>query len=120
MWYRYAGYEVATEGDAFIVVFHNAVDALNWAMHVQLALLDVAWPQVFAAPDSIPACSTVSHNGQVVLAGLRVRMGVESGPIDSRTFDELSGRVKIHGAFLAYFFLFFFVRLTEKYCFVFP
>jgi class 3 adenylate cyclase len=41
---EYGGYESSTEGDSFIVAFHNAFDALSFARTVQLELLKVTWP----------------------------------------------------------------------------
>eukprot|EP00899_Mesostigma_viride_P028397 jgi/Mesvir1/8742/Mv02665-RA.1 len=36
---KYHGYESDTEGDSFTLVFHDAIDALGWAMEVQRQLL---------------------------------------------------------------------------------
>eukprot|EP00899_Mesostigma_viride_P017249 jgi/Mesvir1/25525/Mv01775-RA.2 len=36
---KYYGYESDTEGDSFMLVFHDAIDALGWAMEVQRQLL---------------------------------------------------------------------------------
>ena len=36
---RFYGYEVTTEGDAFLVAFHDPFDAAAWCLTVQLALM---------------------------------------------------------------------------------
>ncbi|GFR45632.1 hypothetical protein Agub_g7040, partial [Astrephomene gubernaculifera] len=38
------GYEVTTEGDAFLVAFHDPVDAVRWALLLQSSLLKLDWP----------------------------------------------------------------------------
>jgi class 3 adenylate cyclase len=35
---KFYGYEVSTEGDAFLVAFHDPVDAVAWCLATQLAL----------------------------------------------------------------------------------
>jgi hypothetical protein len=35
--FQHKGHEVTTEGDSFTVVFHDAMDALHWCLHVQKA-----------------------------------------------------------------------------------
>ncbi|CAG9461590.1 unnamed protein product [Pedinophyceae sp. YPF-701] len=44
------GYEVTTEGDAFIVAFHTADDALGWCVSVQQKLLTAPWPATIQSP----------------------------------------------------------------------
>ncbi|KAK9818038.1 hypothetical protein WJX72_006076 [[Myrmecia] bisecta] len=41
---KFHGYEVTTEGDAFLLAFHEASDAVAWAVAVQQALLTAKWP----------------------------------------------------------------------------
>jgi class 3 adenylate cyclase len=76
---QYGGYEVKTEGDAFMIAFGSCLDAVRWCLDVQLALLEVEWPSaLYAHPDAV----VVQHpeNKQSVLfRGLRVRMGVHFG-----------------------------------------
>eukprot|EP00798_Chlamydomonas_sp_ICE-L_P015515 gene15515-21604_t len=40
----YSGYESATEGDSFILSFHNPGDALDFSISTQMALLEAPWP----------------------------------------------------------------------------
>eukprot|EP00198_Chlamydomonas_reinhardtii_P005062 XP_001694398.1 predicted protein [Chlamydomonas reinhardtii] len=49
---RFNGYESATEGDSFLLAFHNPVDAAKFALTAQVQLMDVMWPpEVLAHPD---------------------------------------------------------------------
>lgn len=50
------GYEVATQGDSFFVVFPRVADAVQWAMSVQWRLLQTNWPK---AVYRLPACHKV-------------------------------------------------------------
>eukprot|EP01063_Lacrimia_lanifica_P005498 TRINITY_DN13273_c0_g1_i1.p1 TRINITY_DN13273_c0_g1~~TRINITY_DN13273_c0_g1_i1.p1 ORF type:complete len:1391 (+),score=436.06 TRINITY_DN13273_c0_g1_i1:77-4174(+) len=53
---RFCGYEVKTEGDAFMVAFHHTIDAVNWCLVSQLLLLMAPWPEeilkIFPAVDN--------------------------------------------------------------------
>ena len=65
---RRGGYEVKTEGDAFMVAFSDPNDALHWCVDVQLALYEHPWP-----PEV-----------QELLGTLLVRMGLHTGEPDCR------------------------------------
>ena len=41
---KHGGYEVKTIGDAFMVAFTSALDAVAWALDCQQALLEAPWP----------------------------------------------------------------------------
>lgn len=89
--------QVATEGDAFIVAFHSVTDAIRWAMHVQTALLNLLWPDAFEEKGVLACAASVTSDSQLLFSGLRVRMAIESGPVTTRTADELTGRLRIDG-----------------------
>ncbi|KAL0029412.1 hypothetical protein WJX77_005563 [Trebouxia sp. C0004] len=74
---KYFGYEVTTEGDAFMVAFHDPLDAIAWALHVQLALLEAPWPPELLqhAQARLETCP----EGKLLFRGLRVRMAISTG-----------------------------------------
>lgn len=75
---RYRGYEVKTEGDAFMVTFFNPLDAVRWCIAVQRALLAANWNADLLAMDAAKA-EFDPETKQPLFSGLRVRMGIHSG-----------------------------------------
>ncbi|KAI1259273.1 protein phosphatase 2C [Xylariaceae sp. FL1019] len=74
---RIGGYEVKTEGDAFMVSFPTATSALLWCFSVQLALLEVNWPSDVLK--SVTCQEIVDKDNNVIFKGLSVRMGIHYG-----------------------------------------
>lgn len=71
------GYEVKTEGDAFMVSFSNALSALHWCFMVQVQLLHEPWPlEILECADGK---EIRDPNGQLIARGLSVRMGIHCG-----------------------------------------
>jgi predicted ATPase/class 3 adenylate cyclase/Tfp pilus assembly protein PilF len=68
---RHGGYEFSAEGDALKVAFDSSIAALRWCEEVQLALMDIRWPQELLSEDS-----AADAEG---FRGLRVRMGIHRG-----------------------------------------
>lgn len=55
----------------------DAIDAVAFAMHLQEAMLEVAWPdEILANPH---ACLVTTASGQKLFNGLRVRMAIHTG-----------------------------------------
>lgn len=82
------GYEVKTEGDAFMVCFQNITSALLWCFTVQLQLLEADWPVGILASEE---GREIEKDGVMLYRGLSVRMGIhwgtpvfERNPITSR------------------------------------
>eukprot|EP01006_Ploeotia_vitrea_P055740 TRINITY_DN68028_c0_g2_i1.p1 TRINITY_DN68028_c0_g2~~TRINITY_DN68028_c0_g2_i1.p1 ORF type:complete len:1024 (-),score=607.08 TRINITY_DN68028_c0_g2_i1:43-3114(-) len=81
---KFRGYEVKTEGDAFMVTFSDALDAVLWCVAVQRALLKLDWPSRLL---DLPAAAVqyaeddgeVSEKKRKVFGGIRIRMGVHVG-----------------------------------------
>ncbi|KAI2602365.1 adenylate cyclase [Hypoxylon sp. NC1633] len=74
---RIGGYEVKTEGDAFMVSFPTATSALLWCFAVQVHLLDVPWPSEIL--NSVSCQEVVDKENNLIFRGLSVRMGVHYG-----------------------------------------
>ncbi|ELR24201.1 serine/threonine protein kinase [Acanthamoeba castellanii str. Neff] len=97
------GYEVVFAGDrsgcsgegSFCMAFQHASDALAWCCGAQLALLGVAWPEeLLAHPGAAEEWGDTDD--RVVHKGLRVRMGVDFGPVRV-VRDPTTGRVEYRG-----------------------
>lgn len=70
------GYEVKTEGDAFMVCFKNITAALLWCFTVQLQLLEADWPAGILDTEE---GREIEKDGVVIYKGLSVRMGIHWG-----------------------------------------
>jgi adenylate cyclase len=71
------GYEVKTEGDAFMVAFRTVTSALLWCFTIQSKLLEVQWPQEIL--NSVNGQEVIDPDGNVIFRGLSVRMGIHWG-----------------------------------------
>jgi adenylate cyclase len=71
------GYEVKTEGDAFMVSFPTATSALLWCFAVQQALLEVQWPSEVLS--SVLGQEIFDNDHTLIFKGLSVRMGIHWG-----------------------------------------
>ena len=85
---EHGGYEVKTEGDAFMVAFVDAAAALAWCLAAQVGLGRLAWPdRIVAEPAASP------RDGA---SGLRVRMGVHQGAPEC-VVSPVTGRMDYFG-----------------------
>lgn len=71
------GYEVKTEGDAFMVAFPTVTSALLWCFTIQSQLLEVQWPQEILS--SIHGDEVRDADDNIIFRGLSVRMGIHWG-----------------------------------------
>lgn len=74
---RIGGFEVKTEGDAFMVSFPTATSALLWCFAVQTQLLEVDWPQEML--NSVNCQPLYDKDNNLIFRGLSVRMGMHWG-----------------------------------------
>lgn len=73
----FGGYEVKTEGDAFMCSFPTALSALLWCLRIQVQLLHEPWPlEILECDDGKPVYDV---NGTLIARGLSVRMGLHCG-----------------------------------------
>ena len=82
------GYEVKTEGDAFMIAFASPREAVNWCLAAQEALHDVDWPA------KLMECDDAVEGGG--FRRVRVRMGVHTGE-PTCTPDPNTGRMDYFG-----------------------
>ncbi|KAF5095852.1 hypothetical protein D0Z00_002992 [Geotrichum galactomycetum] len=88
------GYEVKTEGDAFMVSFPTPTSALLWCFSVQSLLLVADWPTEIL--ESSEGCEILDDKDEVMFRGLSVRMGIHWGsPVCER--DPITRRMDYFG-----------------------
>lgn len=88
------GYEVKTEGDAFMVAFPTVTSALLWCFTIQSQLLEVQWPQEILS--SVSGQEVADAEGNVLFRGLSVRMGIHWGQPVCET-DPVTRRMDYFG-----------------------
>ena len=71
------GYEVKTEGDAFMVSFPTVTSALLWCFSCQSHLLECKWPTEIL--DTVHCQERLDPDGNCIYRGLSVRMGIHWG-----------------------------------------
>ncbi|KAF5333017.1 hypothetical protein D9758_015183 [Tetrapyrgos nigripes] len=88
------GYEVKTEGDAFMCAFPTTLAAVWWCLSVQSDLLNEDWPlEIVECEDGR---DIHDGNGTVVARGISVRMGIHCGsPLCER--DPVNHRMDYFG-----------------------
>lgn len=71
------GYEVKTEGDAFMCSFHSVLPAVQWCLTIQQELLHESWPlEILECEDGKEIRDSA---GKLIERGLSVRMGIHFG-----------------------------------------
>ncbi|KAK9815654.1 hypothetical protein WJX72_007454 [[Myrmecia] bisecta] len=92
------GYEVTTEGDAFTMAFHDPIDAIGWALHVQYKLLQLPWPaELLTHHRAAEEKAMVDDEETVIFRGLRVRMGINTGVPEYLQMHNVTKQLEYHG-----------------------
>ncbi|KAJ5651065.1 Adenylate cyclase [Penicillium longicatenatum] len=88
------GYEVKTEGDAFMVAFATTTAAMLWCFNCQNQLLEAEWPTEILEQ---PQCQVVvDMDNNIIFRGLSVRMGGHWGePVCEK--DPVTNRMDYFG-----------------------
>ncbi|KAK4181015.1 phosphatase 2C-domain-containing protein [Triangularia setosa] len=88
------GFEVKTEGDAFMVSFPTATSALLWCFAVQCKLLHLDWPADLY--NSVNCQPVYDRDNNLIFKGLSVRMGIHWGEPLSEP-DPVTRRMDYYG-----------------------
>lgn len=91
---QHGGYEVKTEGDAFMCSFADPLVAVRFCLDTQEKLLQVDWPQEIYEHEKSQIVK--NDDGQLLYRGLRVRMGLHCGN-PSCEEDPTTGRMDYFG-----------------------
>lgn len=91
---EFDGYEVKTEGDAFMVAFSDPSNAIMFCVAAQASLVRTEWPDALSA--SPHSKEELDSNGALIYRGLRVRMGVHTGSPKHQP-DPVTGRMDYFG-----------------------
>lgn len=75
--------QVATEGDAFTMAFHDPIDAIAWALNVQHRLLTLPWPAEILTHPEAAKHYAADDSEPPIFCGLRVRMAIHTGKPES-------------------------------------
>ncbi|PWY78200.1 hypothetical protein BO70DRAFT_294121 [Aspergillus heteromorphus CBS 117.55] len=88
------GYEVKTEGDAFMVAFSTTTAALLWCFNCQTQLLEAEWPTEILEQPQCQVQYDMENN--IIFRGLSVRMGSHWGePVCEK--DPVTNRMDYFG-----------------------
>ena len=83
---KHFGWELYVRGDAFVIGFHNVLDALSFSMDVQDMLLEADWPSELVG--LLGSTMDVLGTEGMLFHGLRVRMGIHQGAYDERVTKD--------------------------------
>eukprot|EP00756_Hemistasia_phaeocysticola_P053842 Hpha_TRINITY_DN29788_c0_g1::TRINITY_DN29788_c0_g1_i1::g.2500::m.2500 len=92
------GYEVKVIGDALMLAFNSAVDAVGFGIRAQSSLVECEWPEDLS---DHPLCVPVFSEQGILWNGPRVRIGINFGPVRAelnhvtKRWDYFGGTVNV-------------------------
>ncbi|KAK9838632.1 hypothetical protein WJX74_000225 [Apatococcus lobatus] len=92
----HCGHEVYTEGDAFVISFHDPLDGIQFVLALQHALLKLAWPEKLL---ELPQAASIRDLSRDVLlfAGLRLRAVLHTGWPTTIETHQTTGHISYSG-----------------------
>ncbi|KAK9834423.1 hypothetical protein WJX74_001487 [Apatococcus lobatus] len=96
---KHYGFEVTTEGDAFTMVFHDAIDAVHWALATQIALLQAPWPSpLLEHPKACEEWYEGEDGSHLLFRGIRVRMAINTGKPSCVSAHKVTRQLEYSGS----------------------
>eukprot|EP01091_Cochliopodium_minus_P021260 TRINITY_DN964_c0_g1_i7.p1 TRINITY_DN964_c0_g1~~TRINITY_DN964_c0_g1_i7.p1 ORF type:complete len:876 (-),score=434.77 TRINITY_DN964_c0_g1_i7:46-2292(-) len=101
---EYKGYEVKTEGDAFMIAFGDCLNAVKWCLDLQQTLMKEDWPEQLLKNKKrmiyrgLREESSIEYDSKkrMIFRGLKVRMGINKGEPSAEP-DPVTGRMDYFG-----------------------
>eukprot|EP00163_Fabomonas_tropica_P017455 TRINITY_DN30_c0_g1_i1.p1 TRINITY_DN30_c0_g1~~TRINITY_DN30_c0_g1_i1.p1 ORF type:complete len:2576 (+),score=281.31 TRINITY_DN30_c0_g1_i1:473-8200(+) len=92
----YDGYDL--HGDGRVIVFSSTIDAIEYALQLQFALLGADWPRDLLFQPQAETNVVTTDNGESVVyeRGLKLAIGIHQGTAH-RTIDPTTGRLSYVG-----------------------
>jgi hypothetical protein len=93
--HEHAGYEVEGEDGCFVCAFHTPEEAVEFGVELQRRLLEAAWsPEILRNKHCRPVSG---KDGQVVLRGPRVKVGMCTADAEQAQPSPRTGRMEYFG-----------------------
>mmetsp|Transcript_39544 Transcript_39544/g.88481 ORF Transcript_39544/g.88481 Transcript_39544/m.88481 type:complete len:718 (-) Transcript_39544:152-2305(-) len=98
---EYFGWELATEGDAFLLAFHDVYDAVSFALTFQNELMDQEWPsELLEDEDALLEFAKLGpderENLEKIRRGNSIYRKTADGGVETLAFQGLRVRMAIH------------------------
>ncbi|KAK9844630.1 hypothetical protein WJX74_004974 [Apatococcus lobatus] len=95
---KHSGHEVYTEGDAFVLSFHDPLDGVRFVIELQQELLKLKWSQeLLIRPQAEVVSAPGPHGDTVIFAGLRLRAVLHTGWPAKIETHQTTGHINYSG-----------------------